>query len=592
MPSSKKWYRGHIGRFWTEDYKNLEYTRQPITQEEIDEWVKKGYDYVKSYTGKMYDNRNPMPEWIDQLKKLFDFKNISCTFYKMDTLEIMPEHSDHFRTYMKIYNAKFENVYRILVMLEDWKPGHYLEIDGLGIVNWVAGDYFVWENSTPHAASNIGTEPRYSLQLTGELIQSDDVWHKLHWYNIPKLESKPASLKANFMFHILEKCFHNNDKPFYIYMYNQRIRELESIIHDEETIEYLNNVGIDIYLYEPLCSYLDGAPIIDYFLNTKHTRTFYSEFYGNEDSNQLRADELDSILEYVQKNNLTNVRVHACDYNLEKNYPYYSPYMQLLGDDLYIKTALPIKVENEKVEPNFTKKFISANWRYTPHRHLIAAAVAPLSSYISWYYKAEFFTVAESPWHNFHKWKENKNSIEHFNRMITGIQHLNRYAPFNLDLDIKESILVKDSYNVTHFPDSVLYSHKSETIDGSNNALEKIYSDIFCDVVTESRYAQPTANFSEKVYQPMWYKKPYILVAPPYTLKVLKEQGFKTFSDYWDESYDNEEIHEKRMFKIFDTIDFINSKSIDELRIMYEEMKPIINHNYNLLCERLIKQLP
>ena len=589
MSTRKTWYRGHIGRFWDESYKNFEYTRQSITQEEIDEWVKKGYDYVKSFTGEMYDNRNPMPEWINQLKNLFDFKNITCTFYKMNTLEIMPEHSDHFRTYMKLNNAKFENVYRILVMLEDWKPGHYLEIDGMGIVNWVAGDYFVWENSTPHAASNIGTEPRYSLQLTGELIQADDVWKKLHWYNIPKLESKPESTKANFMSHILNKCFPNNTRPTYIYMYNQRIAELESIKHDDETIKYLNDKGVDIYLYEPLCSYLEGAPVINPPFGTKHTRLFYSEFYGDENLNDLRADELDSILEYVISNKLTNVNVYACDYNIETNYPYYSDSMRLIGDDLYIKTALPIKVADDNFQPNFSKKFISANWRYAPHRHIIAAAVAPMSSYVSWYYKAEFFAIAESPWHNFHKWKENDFSKDGFNRMIMGIQHLNRNAPFNLDLDIKEAILIKDSNNVTQFPDNVLYSHKSETIDNTNNALEKIYSDIFCDVVTESRYAQPTANFSEKVYQPMWYKKPYILVAPPYTLQTLKQHGFKTFNYFWDESYDTEEIHEKRMFKIFEILDFINSKTIDELRTMYEEMKPILLYNYNLLQKKLNK---
>lgn len=589
MASGKKWYRGHIGRFWDESYKNFEYTRQPITQEEIDEWVKKGYDYVKSFTGEMYDNRNPMPEWINQLKNLFDFKNITCTFYKMNTLEIMPEHSDHFKTYMKLNNAKFENVYRILVMLEDWRPGHYLEIDGMGIVNWVAGDYFVWENSTPHAASNIGTEPRYSLQLTGELIQADDVWKKLHWYNIPKLESKPESTKANFMAHILNKCFSSNDRPTYIYMYNQRILELEPIRHDDETISYLNNKGVDIYLYEPLCSYIKQSHIIDPTIDVKHTRLFYSEFYGDEDPNKLRAEELDSILEYVKNNKLTNVNVYTCDYNVKKNYPYYTDALRLISDDLYIKTALPIKVDNSDFQSNFNKKFISANWRYAPHRHIIAAAVAPLSSYVSWYYKAEFFAIAESPWHNFYKWKDNVSAKDAYNRMIMGIQHLNKNAPLNLDLDIKEAILIKDNNNVSQFPSSVLYSHAKETIDGNNNALEKIYSDIFCDVVTESRYAQPTANFSEKVYQPMWYKKPYVLVAPPYTLQLLKDHGFKTFSDFWDESYDDEEIHEKRMFKIFEILDYINAKSIDELRSIYEEMKPILLHNYNLLQAKLNK---
>lgn len=588
MPSGKKWYRGHIGRFWDEGYKDFNYTRQPVTQEEVDDWVSKGYDYVKSYTGRMYDNRNPMPEWIEQMKNLFDFKNLTFTFYRMDTLEIMPEHSDHFRTYIKLFDAKYENVYRILVMLEDWKPGHYLEIDGVGVVNWVAGDYFAWENSTPHAASNIGTEPRYSLQITGEKIESTEVWRKLHWYNIPKLETKSESLKANFIRHILDKCFPNYTKPLYIYMYNEQIKDLDNINHDEETVKYLNETGIDFYLYEPLCSYVEGAKQLHPPFGTKHTRLFYSEFVGNEDPNTLRADELDSILDYVNRNNLTNVTVHTCDYNVDTAYPFYTTKMKLVGDDLYVKTALPIKVEDTDFQPNFAKKFISANWRYTPHRHLIAAAVAPLDAYLSWYYRSEFFTISEDVWYNFHKWKESPETMFAFNKMIVGFQEINRKAPFNLDLQIKEPLTITDNnYFISHFPENVLYDHKNEVIDGRNNALENFYKDIFCDIVTESRYAQPTANFSEKVYQPMWYKKPYILVAPPHTLAILKQEGFKTFSDFWDESYDDCEIHEERMMKIFKLIDFINEKPIKELQKMYEEMKPILQHNYNLLLKKL-----
>ena len=77
----EKWRRGHISRFWdTTEIKKFNYTRQPITQEEIDEWVAKGYDYVKSYSGMMYDSRNPMPEWVFKFKDLFHtFKNMTCT---------------------------------------------------------------------------------------------------------------------------------------------------------------------------------------------------------------------------------------------------------------------------------------------------------------------------------------------------------------------------------------------------------------------------------------------------------------------------------------------------------------------------------
>jgi hypothetical protein len=74
-----------------------------------------------------------------------------------------------------------------------------------------------------------------------------------------------------------------------------------------------------------------------------------------------------------------------------------------------------------------------------------------------------------------------------------------------------------------------------------------------------------------------------ILVAPPRTLEYLKTFGFKTFDRWWDESYDQEEDHEKRLMKIFDVIDFINSKSLEELKTIYEEMRGILEHNDSIV---------
>lgn len=589
--SKHKWHKGHIGRFWNNDeVKSLQYTRQPVTQEEVDEWVAKGYDYVKSFTGSMYDSRNPMPEWVNNFAGLFDYKNLTYTFYKMQTLEIMPEHVDHYRTYMRLNEAKYEDVVRILIMLEDWKPGHYLEIDGVGIVNWIAGDYYVWESNCPHAASNIGIEDRYTLQITGEKINSTDIWRSLHWYNIPDTKTKRASLVDPFLTNVLNKLQHPKN-PFMIYMYNQDIKELNDINHNDETIDHLNNVGLDIHLYEPLCSYVDGANQKHPPFGTKHTRWFYSEFTGDEHPKIIRADELDCIEKYVKRNRLTNVTVKTCDYDTANQLPYYNQYMKLECNDLFVKTCIPIKVQDKTPSDQFTKKFICANWRYTPHRHLIAAYVAPLSSYTSWYYRSEFFTVAQGDWYNLHSWKDDESTLEYFNKMIVGIQHLTRHAPLNIDFDIKESIMIDHSYFISHFPGNVIYdqiNNSSSTGETeTTNALETFYRDIFCDVVTESRFAQATGNYSEKVYQPMFYKKPFVLCAPPHTLKYLKEEGFKTFSDFWDESYDTIENHEQRLFAIFKLIDFINDKSIDELREMYRQMLPILEHNEQLVHNKL-----
>lgn len=156
----------NIKKIWDEKYKNFEYVVKPARIEDIKNWKAMGYTH-ETFVGKLYDNKNPMPSWVHDLP--FDLKNMGFAFYRMDTLNIMPEHIDHFDTYCKIFNIEPKDARRILVFLEDWKPGHYFEMNSIGYTNWKAGDYVEWDYTVPHAASNIGTEPRYTLQITGHV---------------------------------------------------------------------------------------------------------------------------------------------------------------------------------------------------------------------------------------------------------------------------------------------------------------------------------------------------------------------------------------------------------------------------------------
>ena len=55
---------------------------------------------------------------------------------------------------------------KILIFLNDWKSGHYFELDRTPIVNWNKGDYYFWQEDAPHMAANLGVENRYTMQVT------------------------------------------------------------------------------------------------------------------------------------------------------------------------------------------------------------------------------------------------------------------------------------------------------------------------------------------------------------------------------------------------------------------------------------------
>ena len=151
------------------EYKKYTYTRQPIKESEIETWRSQGYTH-DSWSGSMYDSTNPMPKWVHLIgKAIYGSNEASCGYvlYCMKTGEIMPRHTDHYETYSRVFGINRDNIMRTLMFLEDWRPGHYFDIGNSTQMPWYAGDYWCWSADVPHSASNIGTEVRWTLQITG-----------------------------------------------------------------------------------------------------------------------------------------------------------------------------------------------------------------------------------------------------------------------------------------------------------------------------------------------------------------------------------------------------------------------------------------
>ncbi len=150
------------------EYKNLTYINKPFNNKDtIKRWKSLGHNYEK-YTGLMRDQSQELPDWCFNIAKEIPLKNSTVTLYCMPPGTIMPEHSDMFVRYREVMNLKStDDVGRAVVFLEDWKSGHYFEIDETPMVNWKKGDYVVWKNDAPHMAANLGKENRYTMQITG-----------------------------------------------------------------------------------------------------------------------------------------------------------------------------------------------------------------------------------------------------------------------------------------------------------------------------------------------------------------------------------------------------------------------------------------
>jgi len=159
--------------FWDNEFHHLTYEQEQFNDPvSVERWINFGYS--NKFTGYMCDMRQDQPTWNDKFLQIYQemgWKDVGTSYYRMDTGTVLPTHSDLYARYIKVHNlqGKEKSIRRAIVFLEDWHPGHYSEINGMGLVNWDAGTVLEWDYDTPHAAANIGIEPRYTLQITGHV---------------------------------------------------------------------------------------------------------------------------------------------------------------------------------------------------------------------------------------------------------------------------------------------------------------------------------------------------------------------------------------------------------------------------------------
>ena len=161
-----KYKIGHIDPWWNDDFKKFDYCYLPHKDNTmVDQWCLQGYTnlHLNGAIHNLHDN-----DYAKPFLAVFGWINSGATLYKMNTGDIIPCHTDHFITYQKKFNILDKNtIYRTVIFMEDWKSGHYFEIENTPIVGWARGDYVTWRNDAIHMASNMGLEPRFTMQITG-----------------------------------------------------------------------------------------------------------------------------------------------------------------------------------------------------------------------------------------------------------------------------------------------------------------------------------------------------------------------------------------------------------------------------------------
>ena len=96
-------------------------------------------------------------------------------------------------------------------------------------------------------------------------------------------------------------------------------------------------------------------------------------------------------------------------------------------------------------------------------------------------------------------------------------------------------------------------------------------------------FVENCCHLHSSTFNPIYCGHPIIQFGPHRHLEVLKNNGFKTFDKWWDESYDNLTEGWDRFKGVLKNIDELSKKSKKEIFEMYVDMKDILQHNSDLI---------
>ena len=177
----------------------------------------------------------------------------------------------------------------------------------------------------------------------------------------------------------------------------------------------------------------------------------------------------------------------------------------------------------------------------------------------------------------------------------------------SLDFEERMSIqfpsLVSDtiqvlSDNISKFPMKIYHTPTG----GYTQDDVFVYNNSYFSLVGETVYASNKGlpddifyecyDFSEKLFRPIKFKHPFVLLARPNSLEVLRKYGYKTFHPFIDESYDLIENDEDRMLAIISEVERLCNFTNEQWLEFQKNVKDIVEHNATFLTNIGIKTLP
>jgi hypothetical protein len=210
-----------------------------------------------------------------------------------------------------------------------------------------------------------------------------------------------------------------------------------------------------------------------------------------------------------------------------------------------------------KYKPGPRKKtFLCFNRRYNDHRLMLYLAIVQRGIINQCYYSMDK-TQPEA----------NRSFVENCKYLLSRFPDMGIVSNDVLAAD-KLLPLVLDNPNFNNYP-----------MESSVDPVKHLYDESLVNIITETYFFNKIIHITEKTYKPIAFMQPFILVAAAGSLKHIKDMGFKTFDQFWDESYDLEVDDKKRFTMIMSLIESISKWTEEEKTQFTFKVKDVVDYN-------------
>lgn len=201
------------------------------------------------------------------------------------------------------------------------------------------------------------------------------------------------------------------------------------------------------------------------------------------------------------------------------------------------------------------KLFLCMNRRARPHRHLL----------VQWLRKAGLINQGFVSYLEAQTLASARETLDAF----PGVDAPDLVGNFITDDPLPSLFLDQ------HFEANLFFAHNQAFYDAS------LFS-----VVTETCFTEKQCFITEKAYKPIYHKHPFLMVGPKGSLAHLRELGYRTFPELFDESYDEMEPSIAKMQVLVDNIARVAAMPDAARKSLFQGVASKVEHNHRLFMTR------